>query len=286
MRKLLVCAFAFLALGGCAAETPSANTPANAPPGQWSPNDPAMGNGPNGAPGALQANGPGAPAQPTQPAPAAQSPWGALFPFPGFSLPSMPGAPPPAAPPASPPPPAAPGAQPTPQAAPPFPLPPGFPALPVPSSLPSIPGLPAMWPQGAPALPLPQQGLPGTRADVAQRCVDDINGYRATKGLAPLARWADGEACAADEARQDSQSQRPHGSFGACRESAQNACPNWSGTAERMTDDCLKMMWAEGPGAGMAHGHYNNMVDTRASKVACGTFTMPDGRLWAVQDFQ
>jgi hypothetical protein len=53
-----------------------------------------------------------------------------------------------------------------------------------------------------------------------------------------------------------------------------------------MIDDCLRMMWNEGPGEFPAHGHYNNMVDARVTKVACGTFTMPDGRLWAVHDFQ
>jgi len=122
--------------------------------------------------------------------------------------------------------------------------------------------------------------------DAAQRCVDDINGYRATKGLAPLARWADVEPCATNEAAQDARSQRPHGSFGQCREGAQNACPNWPAPADGMIDKCLEMMWNEGPGEFPAHGHYMNMVDTRSTKVACAVHTMPDGRLWAVQDFR
>jgi len=33
------------------------------------------------------------------------------------------------------------------------------------------------------------------------------------------------------------------------------------------------------------HGHDNNMVETRVSQVACGSYVMPDGRTWAVQDF-
>jgi Cysteine-rich secretory protein family len=149
---------------------------------------------------------------------------------------------------------------------------------PMPAGFPAMPGLP-----GAPG----QAPKPTAAAgDVGQRCVDDINGYRATKGLAPLARWSAGEACATQEAGDDSRSQRPHGSFGACREASQNACPNWTGTAERMTDDCLRMMWSEGPGEFPAHGHYNNMVDARVTKVACGTYAMPNGKLWAVQDFQ
>jgi hypothetical protein len=37
-----------------------------------------------------------------------------------------------------------------------------------------------------------------------------------------------------------------------------------------MIDERLKMMWNEGPGAFPAYGHYNNMVDKRSTKVACG----------------
>jgi hypothetical protein len=189
-----------------------------------------------------------------------------------------------------------------------------WPATPIalPAGWPGIPGLPG-WPgqaptqpaptqpqpppaQPAPALPglpLPGFQVPGQPApplasgnDVAQRCVDDINGYRATKGLAPLARWNDGEGCAANESATDSRSQTPHGSFGTCREMAQNACPNWPGPAERMIDDCLRMMWNEGPGEGSAHGHYENMVSPRSRSVACGFHTMPDGRIWAIQNFR
>jgi hypothetical protein len=135
--------------------------------------------------------------------------------------------------------------------------------------------------QPAPAAPTAPAG-----GDVAQRCVDGINRYRATKSLPALARWTESEPCATNEAATDAQSQKAHGSFGMCRESAQNACPNWPGPADRMIDDCLKMMWNEGPGEFPAHGHYNNMVDTRSTRVACGIHTMADGRLWAVQDFR
>ena len=116
--------------------------------------------------------------------------------------------------------------------------------------------------------------------------MDDINRYRATKGLAPLGRWVEAEPCAANEAGEDARSQRPHGSFGACREGAQNACPNWPGPQERMIDDCLRQMWNEGPGEFPAHGHYENMASPRSTQVACGVHTMPDGRLWSVQDFR
>jgi hypothetical protein len=127
---------------------------------------------------------------------------------------------------------------------------------------------------------------PAQGGDVAQRCVDGINRYRATKGLAALGRWAEAESCASGEAGEDARTQQPHGSFGRCREMAQNACPNWTGPAERMIDECLRMMWAEGPGEFPAHGHYENMASPRFTQVSCGVHTMADGRLWAVQDFR
>jgi hypothetical protein len=127
---------------------------------------------------------------------------------------------------------------------------------------------------------------PAPGGDVAQRCVDGINRYRATKGLPALARWSEGEGCATSEAAEDARTQQAHGSFGRCKEGAQNACPNWPGPPERMIDDCLRMMWDEGPGEFPAHGHYNNMVDPKSTRVACGVHTMADGRLWAVQDFR
>ncbi len=91
-----------------------------------------------------------------------------------------------------------------------------WPALPQLPSAPAIPGIPG-W--GAPPAPAPASG------DVAGRCVDDINRYRATKNLSPLARWTSAEGCATGEAQTDAASQTPHGSFGHCGESAQNACP-------------------------------------------------------------
>jgi hypothetical protein len=144
-----------------------------------------------------------------------------------------------------------------------------------------LPGWPAL-----PGVPTPGWGQPQPNQDVAQRCVDDINRYRATKGLTPLARWSSGEACASAESADDSRTRQPHGSFGRCGERAQNACPNWPGPPEKMTDDCLQSMWNEGPGDFPAHGHYMNMADPASREVACGVFTQSDGTLWAVQDFR
>lgn len=129
--------------------------------------------------------------------------------------------------------------------------------------------------------------LPGVASqDAAQRCVDDINRYRATKGLPALARWTDGEPCAITESADDSRTGQAHGTFGRCKEHAQNACPGWPAPATTAIDGCLQAMWNEGPGSFPDHGHYENMVDTHSKKVACGIYTMPNGRIWAVQDFQ
>ena len=45
------------------------------------------------------------------------------------------------------------------------------------------------------------------------------------------------------------------------------------------------MMFEEGPGEGSAHGHYTNMVNSSYTAASCGFFVMPDGSVWAVQDF-
>ncbi|HEY4119053.1 MAG TPA: CAP domain-containing protein [Byssovorax sp.] len=154
--------------------------------------------------------------------------------------------------------------------------PPAQPQQPPRASAPSWPTLP-----GFPALP----GAPASN-DAAQRCVDRINGYRATKGLGPLKRWADGESCANSQSKDDGASGQAHGTFGRCKEHSQNACPGWPQPAESAIDGCLQMMWNEGPGSFPEHGHYENMVDKKVTEVACGFATMSNGKLWSVQDFR
>jgi hypothetical protein len=136
------------------------------------------------------------------------------------------------------------------------------------------------------AIPTPWINPTAPSNDAAQHCVDEINRYRATKGLTALGRWGEGEACAVTEARDDSQTGQAHGTFGRCQERSQNACPGWPGKSNDVIDGCLKMMWNEGPGAFPEHGHYENMVDTKVTRVACGTYQMPNGRIWSVQDFR
>lgn len=127
----------------------------------------------------------------------------------------------------------------------------------------------------------------GGSSDASQLCVDTINQYRASIGMGPLQRWTDKEACAEDQGLADSRSGTPHSAFGQCTEWAQNECPNWPGPPGSMIQNCLALMWAEGPGEPYsAHGHYINMTNPAYSKVACGFGVLSNGRVWAVQDFR
>ncbi len=119
----------------------------------------------------------------------------------------------------------------------------------------------------------------------AQYCVDKINAYRATLGLPPYGRWQSAEACTDQEAASDGASNTPHGAFGSCDELAQNECPGWTGSYSEIMDGCLQLMWDEGPGDFDGHGHYINMSSTEYTEVACGFATLPDGSVWATQNF-
>lgn len=129
---------------------------------------------------------------------------------------------------------------------------------------------------------MPSTAPSGTSSSVAQLCVDEINRYRATLGLRPLARAADREGCADGQIRDDAQSGNWHGRFGACGESLQNECMSSPTKADDMIRGCLKGMWAEGPGG----GHYENMKNASATQVWCGFHTKPNGDVWSVQDFR
>jgi Cysteine-rich secretory protein family len=123
--------------------------------------------------------------------------------------------------------------------------------------------------------------------DPAQICVDHINTLRATLKLPPYARWSSGEACAGMEAQKDEASNSPHSAFGTCGEHAQDECPGWPGPPSQMITQCLDQMWAEGPGTDFStHGHYINMSSTSYTEVACGYYTLPDGSVWAAQNFK
>ena len=128
---------------------------------------------------------------------------------------------------------------------------------------------------------------PPSASDPAQICVDRINQHRASIGRPPLARWTAAEACSDSEAVTDSETGRAHSAFGRCGEWAQNECPGWPGPADTMIVSCLQVMWNEGPGSDFStHGHYINMSNPGYTKVACGYAVLPNGAVWAVQNFQ
>lgn len=128
-------------------------------------------------------------------------------------------------------------------------------------------------------------------ASMRQECVDTINNYRATLNLPPLERWFEGESCADDEARANTESGQPHDA-NICGWWAQNSCPGWA--KDNVVSDCLASMWAEGPSPTEScegdcyaqHGHYINMTNPSYTKVSCGFHTMPDGNVWANYDFK
>ncbi len=116
-------------------------------------------------------------------------------------------------------------------------------------------------------------------------CVDRINAFRATEGKPALARWVEQESCTDSQSAADSTS-GAHANFGDCSENAQNTCPGW-GSVDQVIEGCLQMMWDEGPGEPFSeHGHYLNMSSTKYSKVACGFFEMPNGKLWHNHNFK
>ncbi len=141
----------------------------------------------------------------------------------------------------------------------------------------------------SPPVPVPVPGAPAPAPapfeSARQLCVQRTNEYRARVGVAPVARRADTEACGDAEARSDAASRTAHGAFGQCRERAQNECPGWPGAPEDVINRCLAMMFAEGPGAGPAHGHYTNMTDAKYRGVSCGISAGANGELWIVQNF-
>jgi hypothetical protein len=126
--------------------------------------------------------------------------------------------------------------------------------------------------------------VPGDAFSAArQSCIDRVNAYRARVGVRPVFRDAASEPCADEESRLDAASNRAHGTFGRCREMAQNACPNYPGAStEEIVATCFQQMFDEGPGG----GHYDNMTNPKYTTAYCGFAAVRDGRVWVIQDFK
>jgi hypothetical protein len=120
-------------------------------------------------------------------------------------------------------------------------------------------------------------------------CLERINQFRAAESLEPLERWTEGETCAHESSKSDSETGKAHGAFGACDERAQNECPGWN-SLESINEKCLQSMWNEnelGPDVSFSeNGHYLNMSNLNYTKVACGFYQTPEGKVWAIQNFK
>ena len=157
-----------------------------------------------------------------------------------------------------------------------------------------------------------------------QVCTDEINMYRATLKLAPLARAThEQELCSDRGSQKDGIAKVAHGSAGPgnpCNTSgkqyggfpgfgAQDTCPGWpvgkytgAATIADALKGCLKSMWDEGvPAEGTdqcikdyragkidcfeMHGHYINMSSPTSKVVSCGFYDMGMMTYWMNQDF-
>lgn len=108
-------------------------------------------------------------------------------------------------------------------------------------------------------------------------------------GRPPVRRDPNIEAYAAEGAREDHQSQTPHGHFqrtgGGGIAFAENACPGWlgwyvEGDVRSTLAGCLAAFYSEGPGG----GHYENMIGPYGT-VGCGWYIDAQGSITIVQDF-
>jgi hypothetical protein len=163
-------------------------------------------------------------------------------------------------------------------------------------------------------------GIPPEELEMLRKvCVDEINMYRATLSLAPIARASsEQEVCSDQGAKKDGDTRMAHSSSGQKNPCAtagnrtfpgfgsQNTCPGYpvgrgSATIAAALQRCLMQMWAEGePPEGeakckmdyfagntkcfLAHGHYLNMK-APSKGVSCGFYNMGNNTYWMNQDF-
>ncbi len=124
-----------------------------------------------------------------------------------------------------------------------------------------------------------------------------MNQYRAMNGLSALARYPAKEACADQQAAEDATTGSPHYAYlnGApsCIEDnvldRQCECPGWPEPTDKSATDCVAAMYAEGPGTGAAHGHYNTLMTPQYTRLSCGVYVKPGAppgsETWIVFNF-
>jgi cysteine-rich secretory family protein len=125
----------------------------------------------------------------------------------------------------------------------------------------------------------PSGPTPAPYASEMAACLAQANQYRASVGLAPLARSTDLEAYATNAAQNDGAAHAPHQYFtntnGGGIALAENEIPWWSlvqlGSVAAVVQRGLGGMWGEGPGG----GHYRNIVGPYTTS-GCGVAVSGD----------
>lgn len=117
-------------------------------------------------------------------------------------------------------------------------------------------------------------------------CVNETNRYRAMRGRPALTRSTEIEAYAAAGAREDGQSNTPHGHFDRTRGGgvahAENELHRWerrNRSVREVMGDGIELFWSEGPGG----GHYENMIGPW-SQIGCGVYINGD-EITVIQNF-
>ena len=112
-----------------------------------------------------------------------------------------------------------------------------------------------------------------------EACITETNRYRTFNGKAAVVRDSALEDFADTGAMVDFAGS-PHQHFSSTSGGgiafAENECPHWSadmtaGDLSMLVVSCIGAFYNEGPGAGDAHGHYNNMMGSYGT-LGCGIY--------------
>jgi hypothetical protein len=134
-----------------------------------------------------------------------------------------------------------------------------------------------------------------------------VNAYRAKKGVAPLKLAASLSSFAHAGSAELEKNHEPHAHFIAAAKSGaiwhdgfktmagenQGDPHGWpelvandpAKNEDAQIDAIQKMMYAEGPGTGEAHGHYENMMNPKFHRLGVGLVRASGGKLYLTNDF-
>jgi hypothetical protein len=119
----------------------------------------------------------------------------------------------------------------------------------------------------------------GSGESAHDTCVSETNRYREMNSKAAVTRNTALETFADTGAMVDFGG-TPHQHFSSTNGGgiafAENECPHWNtnqtaGDLSMLVVQCIAAFYSEGPGAGDAHGHYNNMMGAYGT-LGCGIY--------------